>query len=393
MGKAYPKDMKAKFKARVMALVQKDHTFKEIAEELGIASSFAFQLACEEREYKSDLVEKIRHLRYEEKMTFEKIAKKLGIGATTVRAVLLRSKDEEELEVQREIMRVSGKKGAEARWGKGEEVKRKHVLKMRQSLERTMEKRREVIEPEKVEAQGPLRAVGYLRVSTEEQAKKGISLDAQEKIIRSFIDAKEWKLMECVKDPGFSGKNLKRPGLQRMIELCKSNGVDVIVVYKLDRLSRRTRDMFELVEDVFEKNKVELASVTETIDTSTAMGSAFFGILTVLAQLERERIGERVSDARAFRDEKGEWTGRPPYGYELAFDNKGERIKGKLVAVPSKLKHYTIAKKMYDDGYSQKAISAKFGFKSIRGSVRLIETDVKDLRKRMRKYLYKPIKV
>ena len=178
-----------------------------------------------------------------------------------------------------------------------------------------------------------------------------------------------------------------------MIELCKSNGVDVIVVYKLDRLSRRTRDMFELVEDVFEKNKVELASVTETIDTSTAMGSAFFGILTVLAQLERERIGERVSDARAFRDEKGEWTGRPPYGYELAFDDKGERIKGKLVAVPSKLKHYAIAKKMYDDGYSQKAISAKFGFKSIRGSVRLIETDVKDLRKRMRKYLYKPIKV
>ncbi len=64
MGKAYPKDMKAKFKARVMALVQKDHTFIEIAEELGIASSFAFQLACEEREYKSDLVEKIRYLRF-----------------------------------------------------------------------------------------------------------------------------------------------------------------------------------------------------------------------------------------------------------------------------------------------------------------------------------------
>lgn len=310
MAKAYPKDIQKKFKAEVMAMIAKKHTFKEIAEELSISSGYAFKLACEEREYKDEIVAKIRYLREERKppASYAEISKKLGIGATTVRAVLMRSEDEKKAEIQREIMSRSGKKGADARWGKGEEAKRKQVLKMRQSFERTMEKRQKVIEPEKVEVQGPLRAVGYLRVSTEEQAKKGISLDAQEKVVRSFIKAKEWKLLECVKDPGFSGKNLKCPGLQRMIELCKSNGVDVIVVYKLDRLSRRTRDMFELVEDVFEKNKVELASVTETIDTSTAMGSAFFGILTVLAQLERERIGERVSDARAFRDEKGEWT-------------------------------------------------------------------------------------
>lgn len=387
MGKAYPKDIKAKFKARVMDLVQKDYTFKEIAEEVGIASSFAFQLAWEGREYKSDLVEKIRCLRYQEKMTFKKIAKKLGIGATTVRTVLLRSKEEEELEVQREIMRVSGKKGAEARWGKGEKEKRKQVLKMRQSFERTMEKRRKVIEKEEVEAPGPVRAVGYLRVSTEEQAKKGISLDAQEKSIFSFIEAKGWKLVECVRDPGFSGKNMNRPGLQKIIKLCKSNGVDVVVVYKLDRLSRRMRDMLELVDDVFEKNGIDLACVTETIDTSTAMGRTFFWIITILAQLERERIGERVSDARTFRDNKGEWTGRTPYGYELAYVN-GKRIKGKLRMDESKMKLYEQAKDLWRKGVGVRSISAKLGVKYGLAN-RLVCTDVKALNKRMNKYLVK----
>lgn len=394
MGKAFLKETKARLTKKCAELQARGWTYMRMGEELGISAGKAFQLISEKRAgAHQETLDQIRMLREEKKMSYAEIAKAIGLGATTIRSLLMKDNEEREKKLQTEIYARSGKKGAMARWGKGEEVKRKHVLKMRQSLKRTIEKSRKVIEPEKVEAQGPLRAVGYLRVSTEEQAKKGMSLDTQEEKVRFFIDAKEWELIECVKDPGFSGKNIKRPGLQRIIEMCRSNGVDIIVVYKLDRLSRRIRDMFELVEDVFKKNDVKLASVTETIDTSTAMGGAFFGIITVLAQLERERIGERVRDARTFRDERGEWTGRLPYGYELAYDEKGNRVKGKLIAVESKLKHYTKAKEMYATGYSQKAVANKFGFKSQRGATFLINTDLKVLKKRMRKYLYKPIKV
>ena len=394
MGKAYPKDIKAKFKARVTALVAKGWSIADIADDVGISSSYAFLLACEEREYKKEVVEKIRYMRYERKpeATFVEIAKELGVGATTVRAILMRSKEEEEKEVQKKIMSRSGKKGAKVRWGNNDEERHKKTLQLRESLKRTREKRRKVLEPEKreAEAEGPPRAVGYIRVSTEEQAKKGISMEVQEKSIRSFADAKEWDLIGCIKDPGISGKDMNRPGMKKVIQMCREHEIKVVIVYKLDRLSRSLRDIFSIVDDVFSKYKVELASVTETIDTSGAMGRGFFWIMAILGQIEREKIGERVRDARRFRAEKGEWTGRPPHGYKMAVDDKGERIKGKVVAVPAELKHYKKAKEMYVAGYSQREIGKKLGFKSMQGSKRLIDTDLKVLRKRMMKFLYKP---
>ena len=168
MGKAYPKEIRAKFKARVTALVAKGWSIADIADDVGISSSYAFLLACEEMEYKKEVVEKIRYMRYERKpeATFVEIAKELGVGATTVRAILLRSKEEEEKEVQKKIMSRLGKKGTKVRWGNNDEERRKKTLQLRESLKRTKEKRRKVLEPEKreAEAEGPPRAVGYIRV-------------------------------------------------------------------------------------------------------------------------------------------------------------------------------------------------------------------------------------
>lgn len=385
MGVKYPKEARRKFKKEVLRLRARGFNFKGIGTELGIAASFAFQLSLEDKEFKDDLVGMIREKRNKFR-SYSDIAKELGIGPTTVRAVLLRADEEKEQGIQKEIMSRTGKKGADARWGQDEATKREQVLKMRATQKATMRKRRKVIEPEKPEKEkGPLRAAAYLRVSTEEQARKGISLDFQKALIKSWAKAKEWELVKVIKDPGSSGKNLKRPGLQELMRMCREDEIDTVVIYKLDRISRRIKDMVDIVE-LFEKCKVDLASVTESLDTSTAMGRMFFWMMTVIGALERERIGERVSDARLYRERKGEWTGRLPHGYELAFDDKGKRIKGKVAMNPKKLKQYKIVKEMSESGVGVRPIAKKLGI-NYGLATRLLKTDLKELKKRMAPFL------
>ena len=96
-----------------------------------------------------------------------------------------------------------------------------------------------------------MRAIGYVRVSTEEQAQTGVSLDAQEEKIRAYCIAKEWDLLRVIRDEGFSAKDLNRPGIQEIIEGCKRKEFDVVVILKLVRLTRSVKDLGYLVEDVF----------------------------------------------------------------------------------------------------------------------------------------------
>lgn len=385
MGLKYPKEAKRKFKKEVLRLRNRGFNFKEIGAELGIATSFAFQLSLEDKEFKDDLISKVRKCR-DEHQSYSDIARNLGIGATTVRAVLLRADEEKEQEIQSAIMSRSGKKGADARWAQDEATRRESVLKMRHTQSQTLKKRRKVIEPEKMDKEkGPTRAVAYLRVSTEEQARKGISLDFQKSLIKNWAAAKEWELVDIIRDPGSSGKNLKRPGIQQVMKMCREDEIDTVIIYKLDRLSRRIKDMVDVVE-VLERHKVDLSSVTESLDTSTAMGRMFFWMMTVIGALERERIGERVSDARLYREQKGEWTGRLPHGYELAFDDKGVRVKGKLVVNPKKFRQYKTAKEIWETGTGVRPVAEKLGI-NYGLATRLIKTDIKKLKKRMGPFL------
>jgi site-specific DNA recombinase len=174
-----------------------------------------------------------------------------------------------------------------------------------------------------------VRALGYLRVSTEEQVRQGVSLDAQEAKIRAYALAKDLELVDVVRDEGLSGKDLAgRPGMQRLIAACEAGDVGSVIVVKLDRLSRRTRDLLYLVEDVFQAHDVALHSLHETVDTSSASGRFFLRIMGALAEMERELIGERTAAALAHKKARGERLGTTPYG----FRTPGHRLAMEPVA-------------------------------------------------------------
>lgn len=130
----------------------------------------------------------------------------------------------------------------------------------------------------------------YVRVSTLEQAEEGYSVDEQINKLEKYSEIKEWSVYETYVDPGYTGSNIDRPGMQRLIADAKLKRFDAVLVYKLDRLSRSQKDTLHLIEDVFDKHNVSFVSLNENFDTSTPFGKAMIGILSVFAQLEREQI-------------------------------------------------------------------------------------------------------
>jgi len=160
-------------------------------------------------------------------------------------------------------------------------------------------------------------------VSTEEQAREGVSLDAQEAKIRAYCTAKDLELVAVVRDEGLSAKTLERPGLQQLIAACQGHTVGAVIVTKLDRLSRRTRDLLYLVEDVCDHEGVALHSLAETVDTASASGRFFLRIMGALAEMERELIGERTSAALAHKRSMGERLGATPLGFRTPGPGQG----------------------------------------------------------------------
>jgi DNA invertase Pin-like site-specific DNA recombinase len=163
----------------------------------------------------------------------------------------------------------------------------------------------------------PIRVVGYVRVSTEEQANSGLSLSHQRTRITAFAQASDFELLEVIEEPGKSAKNLKRPGLQRALELLEGGGADALVVLSLDRLTRSVKDLGYLVE-FFDRTKTALVSVQDSINTLTAAGRLVLNVLGSIAQWEREAIAERTSAAMAVKIRRGEKTGGTiPYGFDV----------------------------------------------------------------------------
>ena len=158
----------------------------------------------------------------------------------------------------------------------------------------------------------------YLRVSTQEQAKEGYSIGEQEERLRNYCKAMLWDIFKIYVDPGYSGGDTNRPGLQDMIKDVEAGVVDKVVVYKLDRLSRSQLDTLYLIEKVFLVNDTDFVSMSENFDTSTPFGRAMIGILAVFAQLEREQIKERMGMGKEARAKEGKWHGgsTPPIGYD-----------------------------------------------------------------------------
>jgi len=212
-----------------------------------------------------------------------------------------------------------------------------------------------------------IKAVGYVRVSTEEQAREGLSLDAQEEKIKAYCTAKGWRLVRIYRDEGFSGKDLNRPALQEMLRDLKSDGIQAVVVAKLDRLTRSVRDLGYLIDDLFDG--VALASVEESLDTTTAGGRFVLHILGAVAQWERETISERTRNTLRYKRERGEWVGRVPYGFKIGPD-------GRLIEDPEKVRNIQRMKRLRRRGYSYREIAEQFGI-SIGLAYALVTTDLR----------------
>jgi len=167
-----------------------------------------------------------------------------------------------------------------------------------------------------------MKAIGYIRVSTVEQAKEGLSLENQEAKIRSYCDLKDLNLLEIIEDAGISAKNLRRPGAQKVIEMARTKQVDSIVVLKLDRMFRSAVDALVTTKQ-FDKWGVSFHSIQETIETKSAMGKFYYTIAAGYAELERGIIGERTREVLQRKKANGEVYGHVPFGYK--------RFKGRLL--------------------------------------------------------------
>jgi DNA invertase Pin-like site-specific DNA recombinase len=167
-----------------------------------------------------------------------------------------------------------------------------------------------------------VRCAVYTRKSSEEGLDMDFnSLDAQRESCEAYIASQKadgWLLAnDRYDDGGYSGGTLERPALKRLLEDVQSRKVDVIVVYKIDRLSRSMLDFLNLVE-LFERHGVTFVSVTQSFNTKDAMGRMALNILVTFAQFERELIGERIRDKVAASRKKGIWMGGwTPLGYEV----------------------------------------------------------------------------
>lgn len=169
-----------------------------------------------------------------------------------------------------------------------------------------------------------LRGACYVRVSTDNQLEN-YSIEEQTDRLRAFCRAKDITVVKFYTDGGYSGGNTNRPALQQMLADIDAGLIDIVVVYKLDRLSRSQKDTLMLIEDKFIANHVDFISVNENFDTTTPFGRAMIGILSVFAQLEKDQITERFTMGRIGRAKNGLYHGGPtaPTGYDY--------IDGRLV--------------------------------------------------------------
>jgi DNA invertase Pin-like site-specific DNA recombinase len=166
-----------------------------------------------------------------------------------------------------------------------------------------------------------MQAIGYVRVSTDRQADQGVSLEAQEAKIRAMATIHSAELLDVIVDGGESAKSMNRPGLQRLLEMVHTGRVQAVIVAKLDRLTRSVKDLCNLLE-LFEKRKVALISVAESLDTASAGGRLVITIMAAVSQWEREAIGERTRDALRHKRSQGHRVGNIPFGSRLSADGK-----------------------------------------------------------------------
>jgi len=164
-----------------------------------------------------------------------------------------------------------------------------------------------------------MKAIGYVRVSTDRQAEQGVSLEAQAEKIKAMALVQGADLVDTIVEAGESAKSLNRPGMAKLLALVDKGKVEAVIVAKLDRLTRSVKDLCEVLER-FERRGVALISVAESLDTGSAAGRLVLNIMAAVSQWEREAIGERTRDALRHKRANGERVGNIRFGYRLCAD-------------------------------------------------------------------------
>jgi len=205
-----------------------------------------------------------------------------------------------------------------------------------------------------------MKTVGYIRVSTDEQAKNGVSLDAQRAKIEAYAQLKDMNLIDIITDSGISAKNLNRQGMQRILAMCEKKEIDAIVVMKLDRMFRNTIDALQTTQ-MFDRLGISFHSINESIDTQSALGKFFFTLMSSIAEMERNIISERTKTALQHKKANGEKCGGSiPYGCDLDSQTM------KLIPNEQEQTVITLCKKYREEGLTLQAICNKLHEKGIK---------------------------
>jgi site-specific DNA recombinase len=201
-----------------------------------------------------------------------------------------------------------------------------------------------------------VRAAIYTRVSTEDQAKEGFSLDAQLEKLRAYCTARGWDIAGEYIDEGYSGRKTRRPAYTRMMEDIEK--WDALLVIKMDRIHRNSKNFMLMMEDLGKKGK-EFVSMMESLDTSTAMGRFVMDIIQRIAQLESEQIGERVyiGMEQKAKTNSGMLGFNIPYGYDY--------VNGKLVENKTESPQIKRIFEIYLAGQSMEKIAELFNQEGI----------------------------
>lgn len=193
------------------------------------------------------------------------------------------------------------------------------------------------------------KTVALVRVSTEDQARDGVSLSAQRDRIEAYALATGRRIDEFIVEAGESGKSLKRPGMAKLLREVRGGAIGALVILKLDRATRSVKDLLHLIE-IFTKANANLISVSESLDTSSAAGRMVVQILGVMAEFERAQLAERTAFALGHKRRSRRVYGRPPFG----FRRDGDR----LVEQPDELAALRAAQRMRAEGVSLTDIGA-----------------------------------
>ncbi len=212
----------------------------------------------------------------------------------------------------------------------------------------------------------------YARVSTDEQAAgQYSSIESQIDICKHYIEIqkeKGWQFVHAYTDPGFSGKDLERPGIQSLVEDIKAGKLDVVIVYKIERLVRSIKDFYSLW-DLFEAHDVTFVSATQQFDTSNAMGKLMLNVLLSFAQFERENTSEKTKDKMRQRARLGKWHGGwVPFGYDY---NKKTK---KLVINKKEAQAIKTIFERFVEGSKLSEIANLINSQGIRTKTRIIKT-------------------